>query len=341
MWIILVLIGLFGCSRSEVSYELVMVEKPKMSGVAADVSTSQPLSLAEEVKACAESGGEACVRLLGRRAEIEMGGISKQAWVEALAMGCVRGPVKEVCDAVLAVVVRHKSEGVDAGAIIGQARDACERGIGMGCVIVANSYAFRGTDLEERIEDAADYFARACGLGVKPSCVGGAEVYLDLVTDSPHGEMVLARAIEMVRGPCEAGDAEACSVFALASVSGKVPEAKRDLVKGRELSKKACEGKWWPGCNLYAELLLMGLGGETDAEGGRALLEPVCARETEDDATEEACRILAFMHAGRMELMPKDPEKARAYARRACELLEKIKPGAECLVGPEVEELLR
>lgn len=333
-------LGLWGCSRSEVTHEITVTERP----VAAVVDAVKPLavvSLGEEVRVCAETGGEACERLLGRRAEVEAGGeVSKQAWVEALMTGCVRGRIQEVCVGVMKVLANHKAEGVDAAAVLASARAACEGGERMACVMVANSFTIHRSDLEVRNEDAADYFAKACRLGEKPSCVMAADMYVEMVSDSPHGERVLGEAKELVRGPCDAGDFEACTVLSLAMVSEQIPEAKRDLVRARELARKACDGKWSAGCNLYAEMALLGLGGQRDIEGGAKLFEEVCAREVVDDATETACRSMAFLHTGRMEILPVDAVKARGYAKRACEVLAKLRADADCFVAREVEELL-
>jgi hypothetical protein len=38
--------------------------------------------------------------------------------------------------------------------------------------------------------------------------------------------------------------------------------------------------------------------------------------------------------------MKAEPEKARSYAKRACEILAKLRPDADCFVAREVEDLL-
>jgi len=334
-------VGLWACSRSEVSYELTVTEKGK-GAVEEAARTRLGIPLAEVARECAEIGGAACQTLVARRAEVEAGGeVSKQAWIEALAKGCVVGRTQEACDAALNVLAPHKAEGVDASAVVASLREGCGRDLPMACVMAANALVIRGADLEVRVEDAADLFARACSLGERPACVVGADLYVEMVSDSPHGEKVLEFGRGLVRGPCEAGDQKACLVLAGSMVSQDIPESWREFARGRELAKGACDAKLSAGCNMYAEILILGLGGDRDVEGGRKLFDEVCAREVVDDATEAACRSLAYLHAGHLEVLPAEPEKARGYAKRACEVLGKLRPEADCFVAREIEDLLK
>lgn len=343
-------LALWGCSRSEVTHEITVTERP----VAAVVDVVKPVPvvpLGEEVRVCAETGGEACERLLGRRAEVEAGGeVSKQAWVEALAAGCLQRADDEFCRASIAVMV-------EVGAVP-EVGTRCGSGEWRACALLGEVHAARVASRqntgEQEVEHrtAASYLEKACSPERRAWCGGAMESFASSARlASLHGARdAVASDLERIAriggSFCLAGDDAVCMIAVLALVSDELGEAERNFGRARELAKTCCDEVRKVGarvattCTTWAEMALLGLGGERDVSGGVRLFEELCAREVVDDATETACRSMAFLHTGRMEILPVDAVKARGYAKRACEVLAKLRADADCFVAREVEELL-
>ena len=345
IWSLALTLGVFGCSKSEVLHELTVVEKP--AAVPNRAEGSEPKkALADEASECREKGGGACERLLERRAEVEVAeaALSKQAWLEALASGCIKAPARSVCDGVLALLYRSRSEGFDPAPIIAMSEAACDNGQPAGCVLAANAYLRTDTELEAHQHKSTRLFERACRQGSTPACARAAAGYLtEAALFSDDARRVLA--VELTRSPCEAGDADACMVQAEATIAQIRPEEARDYVEARRLVKKACEANWPKACNYHADLMLRGLGGERNVTDGVATFERTCAREVPhvggggDEVSAYACAALAYLHAGREQILPKTPELARRFARRACELYSR-RVASPCPLEPEIEEML-
>jgi hypothetical protein len=344
-------VGLWACGRSEVSYELTVTEKGK-GAVEEAAKTRLDTPLAEVARECAEVGGAACQTLLARRAEVEAGGeVSKQAWVEALAKGCLRGMEDSICQASIAAALEFE--------VVPQVDARCEGGEWRACALLGEVHSGRVSsrkntgEQEEEYRKAANYLERACSKERWPWCERAIGAYGSAARLAGlHGAREAARSdlvrVASIGEPfCGSGDDAACLRAIHALVSDELDEETRDHVRARSLSRTACDevrrqrAKAAMTCTAQAESLILGLGGERDVEGGRKLFDEVCAREVVDDATEAACRSLAYLHAGHLEVLPAEPERARGYAKRACEVLGKLRPDADCFVAREVEDLLK
>lgn len=337
-------LALWACGKSEVQFERVENETaepaPEVASAGSSPSKADLATLEQSAASCREAGGMACEALLSRRSEVDADGsrLTRQAWVEALAEGCIKAPVQAVCDGALGMLFRWKSEGVDPAPVVSLMERACEDGIAAGCVMAANRYSREGTELEPHRHQGTRLFERGCKLGSRPACARAAAGYLH---EAEHfaDEARRAQAVELSREACSHGDADACTVLAEATISPALPEEKRDYAEARRLVKEACEGGWARACNHHADLLLLGLGGEKDVPAGVARLDRTCERAESDEATGYACTALAFLHAGRSELLPVDPEAAHRFAKRACEVHSK-RLTEPCTVQREVDELL-
>lgn len=343
--------ALSGCSKSEVRHQVAegngRTDSRSVESGESD-SAERPQepaavvtrTLVQSAADCRETGGAACDSLLSRRREVgEVGSpLTLQAWVEALAEGCIKVPSQAVCDGALEVLFRWKSEGVDPAPVISMMERACEDGVAAGCVMAARRYSREGTDLEPHQHQGTRLFERGCNLGSRPACARAAAGYLheaEFFADDARR----VTAVELVRAACKEGDADACTVLAEASISPTIAEEQRNYAEARRLVKQACEAGWAKACNHYADLQLLGLGGDKDVAAGVATLGRSCDRGDADEATGYACAALAFLHAGRAELLPVDAEAARRFAKRACEVHTK-RLGEPCTLEREVEELL-
>ena len=234
-------------------------------------------------------------------------------------------------------------------------RGACDQGVAVGCVMAADvlhrpgevGMDHRPGNIEVDHAEAARLYESACRLGTTWACARAASMHLsyiffDILRDIQAAKKAQRKAIELVTAPCEKGDGESCTVLAEALIYRNLPEDQLDFVEARRLVKKACEASWPKACAYHADLMLRGLGGDRNVTDGVATFERTCAREVPkegDEVSEYACAALAYLHAGRDGILPKTPEAARRFARRACELYSK-RVSTPCPVEPEVEEML-
>ncbi len=353
-WVVLLV--MLGCSKTEVRFEMVQREvstsAPTEASVDTQVEDLKPLD--EEARACRESGGAPCERLLSRRGEWAGAAatLSSLDVAEALALGCTKSPLKAVCDEGFGLVKERLGAGVDLSKLVERLETACTNGVRAACLFAGDIYAVRGPGRAEAglqesdLRKGATLFERVCSADSLLACRRASELYLEtskmnvLFGDLEAARADLARVRKLAAMPCDAGDEGACFVLIDAHSADFIPEGERDYAQARRLTRKACDAGWARACNMHSDLLLLGAGGDKDIEGGIASFVRTCERSVVDDASVYACSALAYLNAGRFELLPKNPELARRFAKRACEVGAQLSD-EPCGIGSEVEEQLR
>jgi hypothetical protein len=349
------LVSMLGCSKTEVRFEMVERDVSTSAPTEASIDTQveAPESLDEEAQTCRESGGAACERLLARRGEWAGAAVtlSRLQIAETLALGCTKSPLKIVCDEGFGLIKEVVSADGDLSQLVTRLETDCTVGVRAACLFAGDIYAFRGPGRAEAglqesdLRKGAKLFEQACSADSQLACLRASELYLEtskmnvLFGDLEAARADLDRVRKLAAMPCDRGDEAGCSVLIDAHLADFMPEPDRDPATARHLSKERCGEASSSSCVTHAKLLLLGLGGEQQVAAGVETLVPTCERSA-SSPTEEACRILGYLYAGQPDLLAKNPELARRFAKRACEVRAQLSD-EPCVVVSEVEELLK
>ncbi len=166
-----------------------------------------------------------------------------------------------------------------------------------------NLYALRSAGRDAAVvaadDKALEYASRSCDLGDRRACKA-----LVKLVGKGAGDDVMATPSAVLGQQCDAGEAAACAELGQMVLFGQL--GKRDVVKGRELSARACR--------LGAELGCRNAGNAwfaDDAARGVALLEQGCALDW------PSCGALARRLSKGMGVA-KDEARAFRLFQRAC-----------------------
>lgn len=193
--------------------------------------------------------------------------------------------------------------------------DGCEAGRAASCYRLGALYDTGPGAVPADPVRGRELFERACQGGSAKAC---AEIGGDLLSgtgvpaDAPRG-------VDLVRKACEAGSAAGCTHLARAHAEGLgVP---KDDNQALELYLEACNMGDAGGC-FNSGLRYEALRGESPQNGFRAFVtyERAC-----DLGDPRACTKMGLLHEQGQDT-PQDPEKARAFYRRACD-------GTDCRAG--------
>lgn len=186
--------------------------------------------------------------------------------------------------------------------------NACAHGSNLGCTGLAAMDLRAGGDTKTAIARLTS----ACEAAIAPACSMLASAY-DNGTGVPRDD---AKAVQLARGACDAGQQSACVIYARAMLFGD-HGVTRDPKRTRELAAVACERGVAPGCTLVGLTESGALQNAVEAE--RWLLRGC------EGGDSPGCAAVAYQYfngglAGEAKGVPVDAKRGVEFATRACDL---------------------
>lgn len=213
------------------------------------------------------------------------------------------------------------------------------------CVVTATKLESDGATTADR-EQAVALYRQACGWGHAPACVLAGHRLRNGENDAHDPNS----AAELFRTACDSGNAEGCNMLGIMYSAGEGGLG-ADLTRSRRLYQLACSNGWAWGCYNVAVRMRDGEGGDQDLAGAATHFCAACDADIADACnalgalywdgkgvsqdrlranvyftkgcdgdTAWACYNLATSYRDGDGVLAKDPARAAALLRKACDL---------------------